>query len=488
MACPVLSCPPPVAAVLCVLPLPALFGEVRLKGHIHILGICGTFMGGIALLARELGFRVTGSDSAVYPPMSTQLRAAGIDLMEGYLAEHLHERPDCVVVGNAMTRGNPAVEYMLNQGLPYTSGPQWLAENLLRDKWVLAVSGTHGKTTTSSLLAWILDYAGMAPGFLIGGVPANFGVSARSGNSAFFVVEADEYDTAFFDKRSKFVHYRPRTLAINNLEFDHADIFDDLRAIQRQFHHLLRCVPGEGLVVHPRGVAAVDETLAMGCWTPVTSFGVGADCGADWRAELLAADGTAFRLHHSGEPALDIRWSQCGLHNVANALVAMAAARHVGVAPAVAAAALADFGGVKRRLELLGRVREVAVYDDFAHHPTAIATTLQGLRARAGSGRLIALIEPRSNTMRMGEHRQQLAASTAAADLVYWFQPPGMNWSLDSVVQQSSARAQLAGNIDELVQSVAAQVQPGDQVVIMSNGGFGGIHQKLLAELAQADQ
>ncbi len=459
-----------------------------MKGHIHILGICGTFMGGIALLARELGFRVTGSDSAVYPPMSTQLRAAGINLMEGYLAEHLHERPDCVVVGNAMTRGNPAVEYMLNQGLPYTSGPQWLAENLLRDKWVLAVSGTHGKTTTSSLLAWILDYAGMAPGFLIGGVPANFGVSARGGNSGFFVVEADEYDTAFFDKRSKFVHYRPRTLAINNLEFDHADIFDDLSAIQRQFHHLLRCVPGEGLVVHPRGVAAVDETLAMGCWTPVTSFGVGADCGADWRAELLAPDGTAFRLHRSGEPALDVRWSQCGLHNVENALVAMAAARHVGVAPAVAAAALADFGGVKRRLELLGRVREVAVYDDFAHHPTAIATTLQGLRARAGSGRLIALIEPRSNTMRMGEHRQQLAASTAAADLVYWFQPAGMNWSLDSVVQQSSSRAQLAGNIDELVKSVAAQVQPGDQVVIMSNGGFGGIHQKLLAELAKADQ
>jgi len=443
-------------------------------------------MGGIALLARELGFRVTGSDTAVYPPMSTQLRAAGIDLMEGYLAEHLHERPDCVVVGNAMTRGNPAVEYMLNQGLPYTSGPQWLAENLLRDKWVLAVSGTHGKTTTSSLLAWILDYAGMAPGFLIGGVPANFGVSARSGNSAFFVVEADEYDTAFFDKRSKFVHYRPRTLAVNNLEFDHADIFDDLRAIQRQFHHLLRCVPGEGLVVHPRGVAAVDETLAMGCWTPVTSFGVGADCGADWRAELLAADGTAFRLHRSGEPAVDIRWSQCGLHNVENALVAMAAARHVGVAPAVAAAALADFGGVKRRLELLGRVREVAVYDDFAHHPTAIATTLQGLRARAGSGRLIALIEPRSNTMRMGEHRQQLAASTAAADLVYWFQPPGMNWSLDSVVQHSSTPAQLADNIDELVQSVAAEVKPGDQVVIMSNGGFGGIHQKLLAELTKA--
>ena len=458
-----------------------------MKGHIHILGICGTFMGGIALLAREMGYRVTGSDTAVYPPMSTQLRAAGIDLMEGYLPEHLHERPDCVVVGNAMTRGNPAVEYMLNHGLPYTSGPQWLAENILWDKWVLAVAGTHGKTTTSSLLAWILDYAGMAPGFLIGGVPANFGLSARSGGSDFFVVEADEYDTAFFDKRSKFVHYRPRTLAINNLEFDHADIFDDIRAIQRQFHHLLRCVPGQGLVVHPRGVAAIDQTLAMGCWTPLTSFGVGVDCGADWRAQLLAADGTTFRLLRDGEQPLDINWSQCGLHNVENALTALAAARHVGVTPEVAAAALAGFGGVKRRLELLGRVRDIAVYDDFAHHPTAIATTLQGLRARTGSGRLIALVEPRSNTMRMGEHREQLAASTASADLVYWFQPPGMNWSLESVVEHSAAPAQLADNIDELVQTVASAARPGDQIVIMSNGSFAGIHQKLLDELTKAD-
>ena len=458
-----------------------------MKGHIHILGICGTFMGGIALLARERGYRVTGSDTAVYPPMSTQLRAAGIDLMEGYLPEHLHERPDCVVVGNAMTRGNPAVEYMLNHGLPYTSGPQWLAENILWDKWVLAVAGTHGKTTTSSLLAWILEYAGMAPGFLIGGVPANFGLSARSGGSDFFVVEADEYDTAFFDKRSKFVHYRPRTLAINNLEFDHADIFDDIRAIQRQFHHLLRCVPGQGLVVHPRGVAAIDQTLAMGCWTPLTSFGVGVDCGADWRAQLLAADGTTFRLLRDGEQPLDINWSQCGLHNVENALTALAAARHVGVTPEVAAAALAGFGGVKRRLELLGRVRDIAVYDDFAHHPTAIATTLQGLRARTGSGRLIALVEPRSNTMRMGEHREQLAAATASADLVYWFQPPGMNWSLESVVEHSAAPAQLADNIDELVQTVASAARPGDQIVIMSNGSFAGIHQKLLDELTKAD-
>ncbi|MCB1701164.1 MAG: UDP-N-acetylmuramate:L-alanyl-gamma-D-glutamyl-meso-diaminopimelate ligase [Pseudomonadales bacterium] len=465
-----------------------------MKGHIHILGICGTFMGGIALLAREMGFRVTGSDAAVYPPMSTQLRAAGIDLMEGYLPEHLHERPDCVVVGNAMTRGNPAVEYMLNAGLPYTSGPQWLAENLLHGKWVLAVAGTHGKTSTSSLLAWILEYAGMAPGFLIGGVPANFGLSARSGSSDFFVVEADEYDTAFFDKRSKFVHYRPRTLAINNLEFDHADIFDDLAAIQRQFHHLLRCIPGEGLVVHPQGVASIQQMLAMGCWTPTTCFGLGDGTGdgpgesADWRAELLAADGSAFRLHRAGEPALDISWSQCGLHNVENALAAMAAARHVGVAPSVSAAALGEFKGVKRRLELLGRVRDVAVYDDFAHHPTAIATTLEGLRARAGNGRLIALVEPRSNTMRMGDHRAQLATSTAAADLVFWFQPPGMNWSLESVVEQSTAPARLVGSIDELVQAVAVEAMPGDQVVIMSNGSFGGIHQKLLDQLARAEK
>jgi UDP-N-acetylmuramate: L-alanyl-gamma-D-glutamyl-meso-diaminopimelate ligase len=465
----------------------AAFKELLLKGHIHILGICGTFMGGIALLARELGYRVTGSDANVYPPMSTQLRAAGIDLMEGYSPQHLQERPDCVVVGNAMTRGNPLVEHMLNAGLPYTSGPQWLAEHLLRDKWVLAVSGTHGKTTTSSLLAWILEYAGMAPGFLIGGVPGNFGLSARSGESDFFVVEADEYDTAFFDKRSKFVHYRPRTLAINNLEFDHADIFDDLAAIQRQFHHLVRCVPGEGLIVHRHGVPAIQETLAMGCWTASTSFGIGPDCGADWRAELLEPDGSSFRLHRAGEPGIDINWTHCGQHNVENALTAMTAARHVGVTPEVSARALAEFAGVKRRLELLGTVREVTVYDDFAHHPTAIATTLQGLRARAGGGRLIALVEPRSNTMRMGEHRQELAAATADADRVYWFQPQDMDWSLDAVIAQSPVPAVLARDIDELVRQVAGDVGAGDQVVIMSNGGFGGIHQKLLARLGETE-
>ncbi len=457
-----------------------------MKGHIHILGICGTFMGGIALLARELGYRVTGSDASVYPPMSTQLRAAGIDLMEGYLPEHLQPRPDCVVVGNAMTRGNPLVEYLLNSGLPYTSGPQWLAEHVLQGKWVLAVSGTHGKTTTSSMLAWILEFAGMTPGFLIGGVPANFGVSARGGGSDFFVVEADEYDTAFFDKRSKFVHYRPRTLAINNMEFDHADIFDNLAAIQRQFHHVVRCVPGAGQIVYRHGVAAINETLAMGCWTPTTSFGIGEQSTADWRAQLLAEDGSSFRvIPPAGEPT-DVHWSHCGQHNVENALTALAAARHAGIAPAVAALALEQFQGVKRRLELLGSPGDVAVYDDFAHHPTAIATTLQGLRARAGDGRVIALVEPRSNTMRMGEHRQQLASATAAADRVYWFQPPGMDWSLESVVADSPVLATVVGDVDELVLQVAREARAGDQIVIMSNGSFGGIHQKLLNQLQDA--
>ncbi len=459
-----------------------------MKGHIHILGICGTFMGGIALLARELGYRVTGSDANVYPPMSTQLEAAGITLMEGYSPDHLRApEPDCVVIGNAMSRGNPAVEYILNKGIAYTSGPQWLAEHVLKDKWVLAVAGTHGKTTTSSLLAWILEYAGMAPGFLIGGVPADFGVSARGGESDFFVVEADEYDTAFFDKRSKFVHYRPRTLTINNLEFDHADIFADLSAIQRQFHHLVRCVPGDGLIIHRDGVAAIDEVLAMGCWTPTTSFGVAGQRdeigAASWRAELLAPDGSNFQLCCTGQAPVEVAWSYCGLHNVENALAAAAAARHVGVSPAVAASAIAEFRGVKRRLELLGCVREVSVYDDFAHHPTAIEMTLQGLRARGGNGRLIALIEPRSNTMRMGEHREQLAASTAQADRVFWFQPEGMAWSLDSVVAASAVPATLSQDVDALVKQVALDARPGDQIVIMSNGNFSGVHQKLLTEL-----
>ena len=452
-----------------------------LQKHIHILGICGTFMGGIAILARDLGYRVTGSDANVYPPMSTQLEALGIELMEGYLPQHLQPAPDCVVVGNAMTRGNDAVEYMLNQGIPYTSGPQWLAENLLKDKWVLAVSGTHGKTTTSSLLAWILEYAGMAPGFLIGGVPGNFGCSARGGDSDFFVVEADEYDTAFFDKRSKFVHYRPRTLSINNLEFDHADIFDDLAAIQRQFHHLIRCVPGDGQIIHPQGVPAIDQVLEMGCWSATRSFGHSAV--ANWHSELISPDGSHFKVYCPESEAVEVQWSYCGLHNVENALSAMAAALHVGVPASVSAEALAVFKGVKRRLELLGTVAGVSVYDDFAHHPTAIASTLEGLRARGDQGRLIALIEPRSNTMRLGEHKAQLAAATAAADQVFWFQPPGMDWSLESVVEDSEVAAEIHSDMDQLIRTVASMVQPGDQIVIMSNGGFGGIHQKLLSQL-----
>ncbi|MEM9257460.1 MAG: UDP-N-acetylmuramate:L-alanyl-gamma-D-glutamyl-meso-diaminopimelate ligase [Pseudomonadota bacterium] len=452
-----------------------------MQGHIHILGICGTFMGGIALLARSLGWRVTGSDANVYPPMSTQLEAAGIELMQGFSADHLVEVPDCVVVGNALSRGNEAIEHMLNASLTYRSGPQWLAEQVLGNKWVLAVSGTHGKTTTSSLLAWLLEHAGMAPGFLIGGVPADFGISARLGDSDFFVVEADEYDTAFFDKRSKFVHYRPRTLTINNLEYDHADIFADLAAIQRQFHHLLRCVPGEGLVVHRQGDTAIDETLAMGCWTPTVS--VGLTNSAHWRAQLLAEDGSHFKVHAGEHGTVEVRWRHCGRHNVENALTAMAAAHHVGVPPALAAEGLAAFQGVKRRLELLGKINGVTVYDDFAHHPTAIATTLAGLRARSGSGRLIALIEPRSNTMRLGHHRDQLAASTHEADAVHWYQPSDMDWSLQDVVASSPVPASVHQNLEAMAAEVAAAAAPDDQVVIMSNGSFGGIHHILLRAL-----
>lgn len=472
--------------------------ERWLATHIHILGICGTFMGGIALLARQQGFRVTGSDANVYPPMSTQLEEAGIALMEGFSAEHLQPAPDCVVVGNALSRGNPAVEYLLNARIPYTSGPQWLAENILQDKWVLAVSGTHGKTTTSSLLAWLLEYAQMSPGFLIGGVPGNFGVSARLGESDFFVVEADEYDTAFFDKRSKFIHYRPRTLCINNMEFDHADIFADLAAIQKQFHHVVRCVPGEGLVVHKHGVAAIDETLALGCWTPTTAFAIDTpnpasssnsdnegSCDAQWHARYDNDDGSAFSLARGSETPVSVEWNYCGAHNVENALSAAAAAHHVGVPLAVTAAAMRTFKGVKRRLELLGSPGDIAVYDDFAHHPTAIATTLQGLRAGIGAGRLLALIEPRSNTMRMGEHRGQLAAATQDADAVFWFQPEGLDWSLDAVLAQSPVPAHLYTNLEELVAAVSVEARPQDQIIIMSNGSFGGIHQLLVHALEE---
>ncbi|MBP6242669.1 MAG: UDP-N-acetylmuramate:L-alanyl-gamma-D-glutamyl-meso-diaminopimelate ligase [Chromatiaceae bacterium] len=451
--------------------------------HLHILGICGTFMGGIALLARALGHRVTGSDANVYPPMSTQLEAAGIGLMEGYAASHLDPAPDLVVVGNAMKRGLPVVEYLLDRGLPYVSGPEWLKVNLLRERWVLAVAGTHGKTTASSMLAWVLDYAGLNPGFLIGGVPRDFGLSARLGAAPFFVVEADEYDTAFFDKRSKFVHYLPRTLILNNLEFDHADIFDDLAMIQRQFHHLVRIVPGSGLIIHPQGEAALEQVLAMGCWTPREAVGV----GGDWSATLLAPDGSRFRVHHRGRDMGEVSWGQTGHHNVANALAVLAASRHAGVPLAQGLEALNRFQGVKRRMELRGVARGIPVYDDFAHHPTAIATTLEGLRrhAEAGGvgGRILAILEPRSNTMRLGVHNATLAASLEAADQVFVLAPPDLGWDAGPVFAPLGARVAIYSRIEDIVAAIAHQGRPGDQVLVMSNGGFQGIHERLLAAL-----
>ncbi len=451
--------------------------------HIHILGICGTFMGGLAILARQLGHRVTGSDANVYPPMSTQLEAQGIELMEGYEPAHLDPAPDLVVVGNAMSRGNPAVEYVLERGLPYTSGPQWLSDNVLQGRWVLACSGTHGKTTTSSMLAWILQDCGYDPGFLIGGVPADFGLSARLGESDFFVIEADEYDSAFFDKRSKFVHYRPRTLIINNLEFDHADIFDNLQAIQRQFHHVVRTVPASGRIIYPAAVAAIDDTLALGCWSEREALSVsGAD--AAWQSARCSDDYSHFAVLHQGREQGEVSWAHTGAHNVANALAAIAAARHVGVLPADSIAALCRFQGVKRRMELLDCIDGVSVYDDFAHHPTAIETTLQGLRGRVkDGGRIVALIEPRSNTMRMGIYQDRLAASTAAADEVIWYQPPGLNWSLGGVIADSPVPAQLSSDLGGCVRALTATLRSGDHVVIMSNGGFGGVHQQLLTAL-----
>ncbi|MGD2073904.1 MAG: UDP-N-acetylmuramate:L-alanyl-gamma-D-glutamyl-meso-diaminopimelate ligase [Gammaproteobacteria bacterium] len=450
--------------------------------RIHILGVCGTFMGGVAILAREAGFDVEGSDANVYPPMSTQLREQGIELLEGYHAEHLARPPDQVVVGNAMTRGNTAVEYILDQGLPYTSGPQWLADYLLRDRWVLAVAGTHGKTSTASMLAWILEAAGLRPGFLIGGVPGNFGVSARLGEVPFFVVEADEYDTAFFDKRSKFVHYRPRTLVLNNLEFDHADIFTDLAAIERQFHHLIRTVPGNGRLLVNADDGNLSQVLDMGCWTPVETVSVGG-FPAQWQARAMAEDGSRFAVMLDGQHQGEVSWSQVGVHNMHNALSAIAAARHAGVPAGKATEALCDFTGVKRRLELRGEVNGVTVYDDFAHHPTAIAATLHGLRTQQRGARLLAVLEPRSNTMRMGVHRTALAGSLAEADAVWLYQPRDLGWDLREVTAGLAGPATVSDDVDTLADSVAAWARPGDRVVIMSNGGFGGLHGKLLDRL-----
>ncbi|MGD8672665.1 MAG: UDP-N-acetylmuramate:L-alanyl-gamma-D-glutamyl-meso-diaminopimelate ligase [Thiogranum sp.] len=450
---------------------------------IHILGICGTFMGGLAVLAKQAGFDVEGSDANVYPPMSTQLDAQGIGLKQGYLAEHLDPPPDQVVVGNAMSRGNPAVEYMLERGLRYTSGPQWLCEQVLQDRWVLAVAGTHGKTTTASMLAWILEFAGLQPGFLIGGVPNNFGISARLGESPFFVIEADEYDTAFFDKRSKFVHYRPRSLVLNNLEYDHADIFPDLTAIERQFHHLLRIVPGNGLVVVNANDGNLSEVLDMGCWTPVETVSVGS-VPARWQAEPVVSDGSVFRVLLDGESQGEIRWQQLGDHNMHNALSAVAAARHAGVPVEQSIAALSCFTGVKRRLEVRGEAAGVTVYDDFAHHPTAIASTLAGLKRQAGGGRLLVVLEPRSNTMRLGVHRADLAGSLADADAVWLYQPEDLAWDLSEVTGALAMPASVSADIDTLAASVAIYARAGDRLVVMSNGSFGGIHEKILADLA----
>jgi UDP-N-acetylmuramate: L-alanyl-gamma-D-glutamyl-meso-diaminopimelate ligase len=445
--------------------------------HIHILGICGTFMGGIAAIAKALGHKVTGADANVYPPMSTQLEQLGIELTQGWDPQQLEPAPDLVIIGNALSRGNPAVEYVLNTNLRYTSGPQWLAEQVLFDRWVLAVSGTHGKTTTSTMLAWILECAGLTPGFLIGGIPQNFDCSARLGESPFFVIEADEYDTAFFDKRSKFVHYRPRTLVINNLEYDHADIFPDLAAIQRQFHHLLRMVPANGLVLSPEDTPAVKQTLEMGCWSERQSY------GTDWRAELISNDGSHFALYYQDKLLGELSWQLSGQHNVDNAVMAVAAARHAGVPVDVALEALTRFIAPKRRMELKADVAGIKVYDDFAHHPTAISTTLQGIRNKVGHNRVLAVLEPRSNTMRMGVHQAALPLSLALADLVFLYEPANANWSLDALTRALAPKAILSHDIDALVTLLSDQAEPGDSIVIMSNGGFGGIHDKLTSAL-----
>jgi len=450
---------------------------------IHILGICGTFMGGIALLARQSGVTVTGADANVYPPMSTLLEQQGVDIIEGYHAEDFTDDSDCIVVGNAMSRGNEAVEAMLNRNLDYTSGPQWLHENILKERWVLAVAGTHGKTTTASMLAWILEDAGLNPGFLIGGVPENFGLSARLGDSPFFVVEADEYDTAFFDKRSKFVHYHPRTAILNNLEFDHADIFKDLDAIKTQFHHLVRTIPSEGKLINNAAEASLNDVMEMGCWTPVETFS-GTDVDSEWSAYYHRADGSKFDVLYQGEVQGQVKWTQLGQHNVSNALAAIAAARHAGVPIVHAISALGKFAGVKRRMQLSGEVNGIRVYDDFAHHPTAIDTTLKGLRANVGTQKIIAILEPRSNTMRMGIHKERIAAALACADSVVLYQPDGLDWDMQPVIDAVGEHAVLCNQVDEIIAYVSDLAQSGDHILVMSNGGFEAIHTKLLQRLA----
>ena len=447
--------------------------------HIHILGICGTFMAGIARLARELGHRVTGSDNNAWPPMSDQLAAQGIDILPGYQPEHLHPAPDCVLIGNALSRGNPAVEYVLNQRLTYTSGPAWLAQNVLHDRWVLAIAGTHGKTTTSAMASWILEQSGLSPGFLIGGVPRNFSVSARLGAAPFFVVEADEYDTAFFDKRSKFVHYPAQTLVISNIEHDHADIFHDLGAILRQFHHLIRIIPGDGLVVAGAGQPNIETLLAEGCWTPTARFGA----VAQWTAAVHTADGSDFDVLEDTSRRGRVRWSLIGQHNVNNALAALVACRHAGVPVEQGCEALSAFENVKRRLEQVGKVDDVTVYDDFAHHPTAIAATLQALRSRVGDARIVAVLEPRSNSMRLGLHRDTLGASLVEADETWVLEPLDLAWDLAGSLSGLGASGHVESTIDAIIKGTIESTRPGDHILIMSNGDFGGIHHRLLEKL-----
>lgn len=447
--------------------------------HIHILGICGTFMGGIATLAKALGYKVTGSDANVYPPMSTMLASQGIELIQGYDPSQLEPRPDLVVIGNAMSRGNPCVEFTLNEKIPYISGPQWLQEHLLNQHHVLAVSGTHGKTTTASMLTWILEVAGLTPSFLVGGVLGNFNASARLGKGKCFVVEADEYDSAFFDKRSKFVHYRPDTLILNNLEFDHADIFDDLEAIQRQFHHLIRTVPSNGKIIFPLQDLAINQVLAQGCWSSTESTGA----HGHWLAKKITKEGSVFDVYFCGEKQGQVEWALIGEHNIDNALMAIAAANHVGVAPDKACEALGTFINTKRRLELIAEVNDIKIYDDFAHHPTAIERTLSALRNKVGTERIIAVLEPRSATMKQGVHKDSLPKALAGADLLFLYQSNELNWSLDDIAQAANTQADstaatVAYSIDDLVDALLKEAQPQDHILIMSNGGFEGLHQK----------
>ena len=489
--------------------------------HIHILGICGTFMGSLALLARALGHTVTGSDANVYPPMSTQLENAGVTIEEGYLVEHLQPTPDLVVVGNAMKRGMDVIEYMLDNGLRYTSGPQFLSEQVLQSRHVIAVAGTHGKTTTTTMLAWILHYAGIDTGFLIGGVPlvdttdehlqqvfahsSYLGVDKSSDDkSGYFVIEADEYDSAFFDKRSKFVHYRPRTAILNNLEFDHADIFADLNAIQTQFHHMVRMIPSTGKIIMPAATISLEDTLAKGVWTPIWRTAVidstladtsenarALKDSSDWQAELIQEDGSKFKVSFAAneDASAVVNWSMSGIHNVNNALVAVAAAYDVGVSVETACAALSDFAGIKRRMELIGDVNDILVFDDFAHHPTAITTTLDGAKKKLSDRLIWAIIEPRSNTMKMGIHQDSLAQSAALADYTLWYEPTGLEWGLKEVIEQAKATSDSIGNqqvlssIDAIIEHISGHAKAGDAIVVMSNGGFEGIHQRLLTAL-----